>query len=87
MIVIKSTTLKQLCMYDLEAVLQCPRGQTSSFYYKSKLNCYNLTVTELTRNESKAAYENVHCYFWSEKDAKRGAVEIGSCVWHYLKDL
>lgn len=33
------------------------------------------------------AYKNVHCYFWTESDAKRGANEIGSCIWKYLKAL
>lgn len=77
----------RVAVYDLEAVLQCPKGDTSSFYYKSKLNCYNLTITELTHDSSKVAYKNVHCYFWTEADATRGAIEIGSCVWAYLKGL
>ncbi|RVE39906.1 hypothetical protein evm_015444 [Chilo suppressalis] len=77
----------RVAVYDLEAVLQCPRGDSSCFYYKSKLNCYNLTVTELTPKECNVAYKNVHCYFWSECDAKRGAIEIGSCVWAYIKSL
>lgn len=77
----------RVAVYDLEAVLQCPKGDTSSFYYKSKLNCYNLTVTELTGSDCNDAYKNVHCYFWSESDAKRGAIEIGSCIWAYLKAL
>lgn len=75
---------RKVVIYDLEAVLQCPRGDTSAFYYKSKLNSYNLTLTELL-NGDKKAYENVHCYFWTEVDAKRGANEIGSCVWKYLQ--
>lgn len=33
--------------YDLQAVLPAPRGEVSVFYYKYKLNSYNLTVTEL----------------------------------------
>lgn len=75
-------------IYDLEAVLQCPRGDTSAFYYKSKLNSYNLTLTELTnKDDRKEAYDKVHCYFWTEADAKRGAIEIGTCVWDYLEEL
>lgn len=35
----------------------------------------------------KPRYDNVHCYFWTEVDAKRGANEIGSCVWEYLKNV
>ncbi|XP_072389593.1 uncharacterized protein [Diabrotica undecimpunctata] len=77
----------KVVVFDLEAVLQCPRGNSSSFYYKSKLNCYNLTLTELTPQDFKVAYKNVHCYFWSESEAKRGAIEIGSCVWAYLKAI
>lgn len=76
----------KVVIYDLEAVLQCPRGDTSAFYCKSKLNSYNLTLTKLTnKDERKEAYNNVHCYFWSETDAKRGAIEIGTCVWDYFK--
>uniref|UniRef100_A0A6P7G4W5 Uncharacterized protein LOC114337687 n=1 Tax=Diabrotica virgifera virgifera TaxID=50390 RepID=A0A6P7G4W5_DIAVI len=77
----------KVVVFDLEAVLQCPRGNSSSFYYKSKLNCYNLTLTELASQEFNVAYKNVHCYFWSESEAKRGAIEIGSCVWAYLKAI
>ncbi|CAG4992770.1 unnamed protein product [Colias eurytheme] len=76
-----------VAIYDLEAVLQCPRGDTSAFYYKSKLNNYNLTLTELTQTESKTAYDKVHCYFWTESEAKRGAIEIGTCVWQYLEGI
>ncbi|CAH0674053.1 unnamed protein product [Spodoptera exigua] len=76
-----------VAIYDLEAVLQCPRGDTSAFYYKSKLNSYNLTLTELTQTESKTAYDKVHCYFWTESEAKRGAIEIGTCVWQYLEGI
>lgn len=77
----------KVAVYDLQAVLQCPRGTTSSFYYRSKLNCFNFTVTELKNEKSKQAYDNVHSYFWTESDAKRGAIEIGSCIWDYLKRL
>ncbi|XP_045763000.1 uncharacterized protein LOC123865809 [Maniola jurtina] len=77
----------KVVIYDLEAVLQCPRGNSSAFYYKSKLNSYNFTLTELLASGEKKAYENVHCYFWTEVDAKRGANEIGSCIWEYLKNV
>lgn len=55
-----------------------PKGQISSFYYKSKLNCYNFTISDLNA-------KHVDCYFWNETEGKRDAVEIGSCVLHYLK--
>ncbi|CAF4948227.1 unnamed protein product [Pieris macdunnoughi] len=73
--------------------MQSPNGETSAFYYKSKLNSYNFTITELSKiheeNEStmdiSKSYENVHCYFWDETQAKRGGTEIGSCVSNYLQ--
>lgn len=35
----------QLAVYDLQAVLPVPIGQTSAFFYKSHLNCFNFTVS------------------------------------------
>lgn len=78
-------------IYDLEAVLPSPRGDTSAFYYyKSKLNSYNFTIVELTKktpeeNKKHPPYDHVHCFFCNETDAKRGSIEIGSCVYKYLK--
>lgn len=34
-----------LAVYDLQAVLPVPMGQSSAFFYKSRLNCYNFTVS------------------------------------------
>lgn len=34
-----------LAIYDLQAVLPVPVGQSSAFFYKSRLNCYNFTVS------------------------------------------
>lgn len=69
-----------VAVYDLQAVLPVPRGQISSFHYKSKLNCYNFTISDLYA-------KNAHCYFWNETEGKRGANEIGSCVLRYLQQL
>lgn len=33
-----------IAIFDLQAVLPCPVGQSSAFFYKSKINCYNFTV-------------------------------------------
>lgn len=69
-----------VCVYDLQAVMPCPQGEVSSFYYISKLNVLNFTVTELGSN-------NTNCYVWHEGAGARGANEIGSCVLAYLKNL
>lgn len=69
-----------VCVYDLQAVLPCPTGNASSFYYVSKLNVFNLTVYHLQSHE-------VGCYVWHEGQGQRGANEIATCVWHYLRAL
>ncbi|XP_063635225.1 uncharacterized protein LOC134805981 [Cydia splendana] len=90
-----------LCaVYDLQAVLQCPTGDTSAFFYNSKLNCLNFTIVQMlkkadptrdtndrTAEQVIGAYDNVHSYFWDELQGKRGANEIGSCIFDYLKRL
>lgn len=83
---------KKLIIYDLQAVMQAPRGEISSFYYKSKLNSYNFTISELAKEDPEVGklnsrYANVECFFWSETEGNRGAVEIGSCVLKYLQSL
>lgn len=65
-------------IYDLQAVIPTPRGTVSVFYYKSKLNCYNFTVSELKTGLTE-------CYFWHEGHGNRGADEIGLCVLHFIE--
>lgn len=82
-----------LVCYDVQAIMQSPNGETSSFYYKSKLNSYNFTLTMLNKlPENKTefdfkSYGDVHCYFWEETQGKRGATEIGSCVLDFLRNI
>ena len=67
--------------FDLQSVLQIPSCQASLTYYMRKLCVYNLNVYE-QRNPS-----NAHCYTWQETEGKRGAIEIGTCIYEYLKSL
>lgn len=69
-----------VAVYDLQAVMQIPKGQVSLFFYKSRINCLNFTISDLYA-------KNVVCYFWDETEASRGAVEIGSCILNYIKAL
>lgn len=74
------------------------------FFYKSKLNCFNFTISELAKkpkeNNNKRKIKNtnrnadalrpygdVFSYFWDETKGRRGANEIGSCLWDYLSQL
>lgn len=69
-----------VAVYDLQAVMQVPKGQVSLFFYKSRINCLNFTVSDLN-------VKNVVCYFRDETEASKGAVEIGSCILNYIKAL
>lgn len=60
-------------IYDLQAVSPCPVGKSSSFYYKSRRNCYNLIGSNPNKQET--------CYFWHEGLVNRGLIEIGSCMY------
>lgn len=64
--------------YDLQAVMTIPKGEISTFYYKSKINCLNFTISEL-------GLDHTECYFWDEGEAQRGANEIGTCVLTFLQ--
>ncbi|XP_050500075.1 uncharacterized protein LOC126880315 [Diabrotica virgifera virgifera] len=66
--------------YDLQAVLPCPRGDISVFYYKSKMNCFNFTISAIGRDHTE-------CFFWNEVEDQRGANEIASCVLKYIRKM
>lgn len=67
-------------VYDLQAAMPCPRGDVSNFYYISKLNFYNFTICNLKSKD-------VCCFVWHEGEAKRGCIEIGTCVLKYMESL
>ncbi|CAG4943933.1 unnamed protein product [Parnassius apollo] len=69
-----------VAIFDLQAVMPVPIGESSAFFYKSKLNCLNLTITDIKNKETI-------CYFWHEALGGRGAVEIGSCVYKFLQKV
>ena len=59
--------------FDLENVITCPRANVSNFFYKRKLNVFNLTAH---CSVNKTAYNAV----WSEISAGRGGNEIASAL-------
>lgn len=67
-----------VAVYDLQAVLPTPRGDVSVFYYKSKLNNYNFTISELKTGATE-------CYLWHEGEGNRGAEEIATCVLKFIE--
>lgn len=50
--------------FDMQAVLQIPKGDVSIIYHKLILNTMNLTVTELGHDTTN------NCYIWHEEEGK-----------------
>lgn len=71
---------KAVVCFDLENVLVLPKANVSNFFYKRKLNVYNLTAHVSTDGE---AYNAI----WTESLAGRGANEISSALVTILKSV
>jgi len=73
---------KDICMacYDLQKVLQCPRSQVGTFYYKNKLSLYNSTIFTVALLWGL-------CCVWNQTEAKRGSNEIATNVFVYIKRM
>lgn len=59
--------------FDLQRVLETPKGPGGPIFYKRKLACYNLTLYNMN---SHAGF----CNIWCETDGQRGANEVASIV-------
>ncbi len=64
--------------FDLQQILVTPHSNESVLYYSRKLCTFNLTVYDLGSKEG-------YSYIWHEAISGRGADEIASCVYMYLK--
>ena len=62
---------------DLQKTLATPRIFTSLQYYKRKLWTYNFGIHDIKTGSASM-------YLWDESIAKRGSVEIASCLLHYI---
>ena len=59
--------------FDLENVISCPRAEVSSFFYKRKMNLYNMTAhSSLTKKG--------YCAVWMEIMAGRGGNDMASAI-------
>ncbi|CAG9788284.1 unnamed protein product [Diatraea saccharalis] len=65
--------------FDFQKVLSTPHAETSILYYKRKLSVFNFTVFNMGKKTGK-------CYMWHEGIAKKGANEVASCLYDYIRD-
>lgn len=71
---------KAILCFDLENVLTCPKGDFKNFFYKSKMNVYNMTA-HLSVNKT------VYCAVWSEAIHGRAGNDIASAVYKILNKI
>lgn len=68
---------KPLICFDLENVLTCPKADIKSFFYKSKLNVYNMTA-------HISIGKQVYCAVWTEALHGRTGNDMASAVYKIL---
>lgn len=70
---------KQVIVFDLQQVLQCPLLSSGNVFYMRQLSVFNLTIFEC---EKRLAVNSM----WHEGIAGRGANEIASCLTAYFRE-
>ena len=64
--------------FDLQEILLTPRSFESCLYYKRRLNTFNFSIYDMSNKDG-------YCFVWNESILNRGASEIASCVYHFIK--
>lgn len=65
-------------VFDFQKTLICPRGESSSFYYKRKLGVHNFTVYNMN-------YLTGYCYMWDDSLTGTGSCEVTSCLYQFMQ--
>lgn len=60
-------------VFDMQNVITCPHAEVSNFYYKSKLNVYNLTAI-------LSSTKQVYCALWHEGLMGRSGNDLASAL-------
>lgn len=69
--------------FDMQSVFSLPKGFGSSFYYKRKLNVFNLTVTVCMKEKPNLTY----CAIWNEAHSGRSGNDIASALIKVLNKI
>ncbi|XP_055705258.1 uncharacterized protein LOC129803000 [Phlebotomus papatasi] len=64
--------------FDFQKFITIPSAPTSTLYYSRKLNVFNFTLFDVAKKLGK-------CYVWDESISGRGAEEVASCLFEYMR--
>lgn len=80
----KALDISNTCFvaFDLENVFALPKAEVSNFFYKRKLNCYNLTAHSMFKGQAQ-----VYCMVWHEMISGRAGNHLASAVYKLMKDI
>jgi len=71
----------RMATFYMQNILQLPTSDVGPLYYKRKLVLHYFTIYESSKPNAG------FCYLWPETVGKRGANEIGTCLFQYLQSL
>jgi hypothetical protein len=71
---------KLVVCFDLEKVITCLQSFVNNFYYKRKINCYNLTAHDSIKKQG-------YCAVWDEKTCGRSGNDIASALLTILEKI
>ncbi|GFS00861.1 DNA repair protein rhp54 [Elysia marginata] len=74
----RQSTTTTGCAFDLQQIVLCPHGKSSSFFYKRRLGVYNLTVYDYKTCDA-------YCFKWPESEGRRGSNEVATCLLKYIE--
>lgn len=77
----QTNTLSTVCAtFDMQQVIHLPRSNESALFYLRRLSVFNFIIYGMVSHEC-------YCYTWHEGLSKRGASEIATALYLFLKNF